>query len=158
MRTTRLRQIKIILSCSRHATQAAREQGSDLVDCWCCISIKSRNTPDGHFDRTGWSAPPHWQFVQALSKPLEEPNVFKFAFGELSVNPRVSLRLVCTTRGSPHQWRQLSHSAAPYRKPNTSTPSKVRPHPSLYMSIPAANQVLNNESYAISADQVSVES
>jgi len=30
MRTTRLRQIKILLSCSRHATQAARAQGSDL--------------------------------------------------------------------------------------------------------------------------------
>jgi hypothetical protein len=94
---------------------------------------------DGLPHRTG-------NLSKQLSKPLEEPNVFKFAFGKLSINPGVSLTLVFTTRGSPHQWRQLSHSAAPYRKPNTSTPSKVRPRPSLYTSTPAANQVLNNES------------
>jgi transposase-like protein len=106
---------------------------------------------DGLPHRTG-------NLSKQLSKPLQEPIVFKFASGELSVNPSVSLRLICTTRGSPHQWRQLSHSAAPYRKPNTSTPSRVCPHPSLYMSTPAANQVLNNESYAISTDQVPTES
>src|SRR5215831_304945 len=71
-----------------------------------------------------------------LSKPLEEPNVLKLAFGEFSVNPSVSLKRGFTTHGSPHQWRQLCHGAAPYRTPNTSTPSKVRRPPSICMSTP----------------------
>jgi hypothetical protein len=94
-----------------------------------------------------------------LSEPLEKPSVLKLASGELSVNPDLSLRRVFSICGSPHQWRQLSHRAAPYRRPNTPTPSKVRRHPSIHMSTPpAANQVLNNESQAIPADQASTES
>jgi hypothetical protein len=58
MRTARPRLVKILLSCSRHVTQAAREQGSDLVDCWFYITIeRGRNAPDGYFDHTGSGDP-----------------------------------------------------------------------------------------------------
>jgi hypothetical protein len=52
MRTTR----PVILSCSRHATQAARELGSDLVDYWWHITIKTPKCPDRYLDPTRNSA------------------------------------------------------------------------------------------------------
>jgi len=83
-----------------------------------------------------------------LSKPLEEPRVLKLASGEFSVNPAIRLGRVFTSRGA-QQWSQLSHSAAPYRQATATR------HFIIFMSTPAANQVLNNESQAILADQPS---
>jgi hypothetical protein len=51
MRTAPLRLVKILLSSSGHATQAAGEQGSDLVDYGFYITIKR---PKRHDDQTGF--------------------------------------------------------------------------------------------------------
>jgi hypothetical protein len=109
-----------------------------------------------------------------LSEPLEEPRVLKLTPGELSVNPGIRLKHAFTSSGSPYQWRQLSHCAAPYRQAKTPLTvsgfrvcalcsrnelrnPKLRGHCSKNMSTPAANQVLNNESQTILADQAVTE-